>query len=224
MQIGQSDKSNASEYKMAWGHTIYHELMHLDPVIADKEVWDVAYGACNVARLAKKNGCTGDSKWPGWDPAHDKANSMNNADSFAFFASAAYFQDAFTLDKPGEAPDCDTSATDVADYTADVEGILYPPDDMVADLQNAQAPPDPSPDEIPAPDGPTPVYPIDPNSPPSGLATPFAGASAYFVSQPDASTTAAAAPTSGTPNSATASRSDGERFLHPATALVPPAS
>ena len=178
MKYGNSSPTNASEYKLAWGHTIYHELMHLDPVIAQDEVWDVTYGACNVARLAKKNGCTGDSKWPGWNPGLGKANSMNNADSWAMFASAAYFQSVLKLDSPGTAPDCDLSSTDIE--PADVEGILLPPGDMVSTLQTAKVPPDPDPSQIPAPDGPTPVLPIDANSPPSGLATPYADAVAYF--------------------------------------------
>ena len=33
MKIDKRDTQNASEYKNAWEHTIYHELMHLDPVI-----------------------------------------------------------------------------------------------------------------------------------------------------------------------------------------------
>ena len=32
MKNDKRNPSNVSEYKLAWGHTIYHELMHLDPV------------------------------------------------------------------------------------------------------------------------------------------------------------------------------------------------
>lgn len=32
MKYGNKNPSNASEYKLAWGHTIYHELMHMDPI------------------------------------------------------------------------------------------------------------------------------------------------------------------------------------------------
>ena len=181
---GRSDKNNASVYKSSWGHTIYHELMHLDPVISNQETWDVRYGACNVAKLASQAGCTGNLTLPGWNYERGKVNSVNNADSWALFASAAYFQYILDLDAPGTAPDCDLS--DPLPVFAEVEGILEPDGVMDAINSAATVPPDPSPDQIPAPDGPAPVMPIDPNSPPPGLATPYAGASAYYASLPDA--------------------------------------
>ncbi|KAI9858577.1 MAG: hypothetical protein M1813_007382 [Trichoglossum hirsutum] len=87
MDHGTINRNNTSAYKFTWGHTYYHELMHLDPVVAGEETWDAAYGACNVAKLAKANGCkTGP------------------------FPGAAYFQNAFNLKSPGQ-PDC-TNRTD----------------------------------------------------------------------------------------------------------------
>ncbi|KAH0564839.1 hypothetical protein GP486_001775 [Trichoglossum hirsutum] len=37
MNTGLISKTNASAYKFTWGHTYYHELMHLDPVVAPFE-------------------------------------------------------------------------------------------------------------------------------------------------------------------------------------------
>lgn len=182
---GRIDKSNATACKLTWGHTIYHELMHLDPVVADRRVTDVKYGACDVAKLAEYNGCTGDNDLPGWYRPRGEPNSLNKADSWAMYASAAYFQDTLKLDAPGTAPDCNTSAPfETADdeQIFGIEGVLETSDWMEPALVNTSSPPPPSPDQIPAPDGPTPVMPINPQSPPSGLATPFASAVSYFAS------------------------------------------
>ena len=183
MQKGHSDPRNATEYKRAWGHTIYHERMHLDPVIADREVWDVLYGPCRVARLANYNGCTGNGKFHNWDPAHGKPNSMNNGDSWAMFASAAYFQSKLGLDRPGEPPNCDINVRPDQPYKGSdtVEGIRLPPGDMPPDLFNARVPPEPTPEQEPAPEAPAAELPIDSNSPPKGLGKPFADAEKFLI-------------------------------------------
>ena len=196
MKNGDIDPTNATAYKFTWGHTIYHELMHLDPVIANEEVWDVTYGACNVAKLAKQNGCAGGS-WPGWNPKRGSASSLNNADSWTYFADAAYFQEALKMGSPGTPPDCDLTSAEVE--PVDPEGILYPDVDMPISLASLASPTAPSPDQTPAPDGPTPVFPFDPSSTPTGLATPYADAIAYFASMSSASSSSS--PVSSSPPS-----------------------
>lgn len=76
-QMGQGmiDKTTASSYKFTWGHTYYHELMHLDPLVSPKETWDPAYGACKVADLAKKSGCQ-EKLYP--KPRSEKWSSLLN--------------------------------------------------------------------------------------------------------------------------------------------------
>ena len=179
MRDGRIDPTNATAYKFTWGHTIYYELMHLDPVIAAEEVWDVTYGACNVAKLAKQNGCAGGS-WPGWNPKRGAASSLNNADSWTYFADTAYFQEALKMGSPGTPPDCDLTSAEVE--PEDPEGILYPDVDMPISLASLSSPTAASPDQTPAPDGPTPILPFNPSSTPSGLATPYTNAVAYFAS------------------------------------------
>ena len=96
---------------------------------------------------------------------------------------AAYFQNILKMDAPGTVPDCDLTKPFQAPTSMDIQGILEPDDEMDASLMSATVPPDPRPDQTPAPDGPTPMMPIDPNHPPPGLATPYPGASAYFASR-----------------------------------------
>jgi hypothetical protein len=67
IKMGDKDQNNASEYKFSWGHTIYHELAHLDPVIAGFETFDPAYRACPAAKLANQNGCSPPNP-PLWTP------------------------------------------------------------------------------------------------------------------------------------------------------------
>lgn len=190
MKEGQKQASNASEYKFSWGHTIYHELMHLDPVIANEEVWDVAYGACPVAKLANQNGCSySPVLWdpPGWKPKRGDPHSLINADSWAFFASGVFFQKGTKLTEPGRPiNDCGIYSGETLKnftYTGseyDPEGILLPTINRTDGTFNAQVPPDPAPENTPPDDPPTPSLPYVLSNLPSGLATPF-DAGAYFA-------------------------------------------
>jgi len=201
MSTGAKDATNASNYKLAWGHTIYHELMHLDPVIANEEVWDVAYGACPVAKIANQNGCSGDPLWtpPGWDSKkRGPPTSLNNADSWAFFASASYFQKAKELKEPGHAINtCGIytgeqidmgNVTSMIDYVP--EGILLPAENRTDGTYNAQVPPDPAPENTPPDDPPTPAIPYKVSDLPKGLATPFSAEAYFSTFKPSASPTA----------------------------------
>jgi len=190
MTTGHKEASNATEYKFSWGHTIYHELMHLDPVIANEEVWDVQYGACPVAKLANQNGCSYSPylwKPPGWDSKHGDPHSLINADSWAFFASGVFFQKAANLTEPGRpVNDCGIyQGATLTNFTYtgsqyDPEGILLPTVDRTDGTFDAQAPLDPAPENTPPDDPPTPSLPYVPSNVPSGLATPF-DAQAYFA-------------------------------------------
>lgn len=190
MNSGVKSASNASEYKFSWGHTIYHELMHLDPVIAAEEVWEVTYGACTVVKLANQNGCSGSPiLWNplGWNSNRGDPHSLINADSWAFFASGVYFQKAANLSEPGRPhDDCGIySGENLANFTYsgteyDPEGILLSTEDAPPDTINLQAPPDPAPENTPPDDPSTPALPYTLSSLPSGLATPF-DAAGYFA-------------------------------------------
>ncbi|KAL9064470.1 MAG: hypothetical protein Q9161_008845 [Pseudevernia consocians] len=221
MKNGRIDPANATAYKFTWGHTIYHELMHLDPVIANKEVWDVTYGACNVAKLAKQNGCAGGS-WPGWNPKRGAASSLNNADSWAYFADTAYFQEALKLGSPGTPPDCDLTSTEVE--PEDPEGILYPDVDMPLSLASLSSPTAASPDQTPAPDGPTPIFPFNPSSTPSGLATPYTNAVAYFASASSVSSSSSPVSSSLISSSPVSSSSVGSSPVSPGPVSSSPVS
>jgi hypothetical protein len=146
-------------------------------------VWDVIYGACNVRKLATQNGCGGGGwKVPGYDTKHGPATSINNADSWAFFASVAYFQKAMGLTAPGQPEDdCDinNTALNIAELAAGPEGIHYPSVNRNDSTYNATAPPDPAPENTPPEDPPTPVLPYTATTIQSGLAAPF-DAAAYF--------------------------------------------
>ena len=182
MKTGKKQASNANEYKMSWGHTIYHELMHLNPVIADEEVWDVVYGACMTAKLANQNGCSRKLLWnpPGWNAVRGDPHSMINADSWAFFASGSYFQTAANLTEPGYAlNDCGIYSSETLrnfSYAAleyAPEGILLHSVNRTDDTFDVQVPPDPAPENIPQEDPPTPSLPYVLSDLPSNLATPF---------------------------------------------------
>jgi GDSL-like lipase/acylhydrolase family protein/VCBS repeat protein len=189
MATGKRLATNASEYKNSWGHTIYHELVHLDPIIASEEVWDVTYGACTVAKLANQNGCSGRFLWnpPGWDNRNGEPHSLINADSWAFFASGVYFQKAAKLSEPGEAiNDCGIytgeSLTNFSQSSLEYvpEGILLPVIDRADGTYNNTSPTNPAPENMPPDDPPTPALPYTLSPLPPGLATPF-DALAYFA-------------------------------------------
>jgi len=190
MNTGHKDASNASEYKFSWGHTIYHELMHLNPVIANEEVWDVAYGACLAAKLANLNACNYNPVYwnpPNWKSARGEPHSLINAESWAFFASGTFFQKAQKLTEPGNAiNECGIYTPDNLEnftYTGseyDPEGILLPTVDRTDGTYDAQVPPDPAPENTPPDDPPTPSLPYALSDLPPGLATAF-DAGAYFA-------------------------------------------
>lgn len=189
MSTGAKEGSNASEYKFSWGHTIYHELMHLNPVISNEEVWDPAYGACPVAKLANQNGCSGNILWtpPRWDNDNGDPHSLINADSWAFYASGAYFQKGANLTEPGRAiNDCGIySGENLQNFTASgldyaPEGIKLPDDNRTDGTYYSEVPPDPAPENTPPDDPPTPSLPYVASDLPSDLATPF-DAAAYFA-------------------------------------------
>ena len=211
MNNGKKSASNASEYKFSWGHTIYHELMHLDPVIAAEEVWDVTYGACTVAKLANQNGCNySPVLWnpPGWKSERGGPHTLINADSWAFFASGVYFQKAAKLNEPGRPlNDCGIySGENLANFTYpgteyDPEGILLSTEDAPPDIINLQVPPDPAPENTPPDDPSTPALPYTPSSLPTGLATPF-NAEEYFATYVPAASSSVPPPASTTAPSA----------------------
>lgn len=211
MNDGKKSASNASEYKFSWGHTIYHELMHLDPVIAAEEVWDATYGACTVAKLANVNGCSNSqAPWipPGWKSERGDPHTLINADSWAFFASGAYFQKAANLSEPGRPiNDCGIyTGKNLANFTYpgteyDPEGILLSTEDAPPDVMNLQVPPDPAPENTPPDDPSTPALPYKLSSLPNGLATPF-NAEEYFATYVPAASSSVPPPASTTAPSA----------------------
>lgn len=190
---GKEDGDNPDTYKKAWGHTIYHELTHMDPVIARKEVWDPAYYACPARKLANQNGCSGDPVlWhpPRWDESkHGPAHTLINGDSWAFFASGSYFQKALALNEPASPiNDCGIySAETLSNYT------YFDPDDMAADsihgatvdrkgdTFDAKEPPQAAEENTPPEDPPTPSLPYEAADLPEDLATPFEDVDAYFA-------------------------------------------
>ncbi|KAL8999978.1 MAG: hypothetical protein Q9169_001223 [Polycauliona sp. 2 TL-2023] len=189
---GKEDGENPNTYKKAWGHTIYHELTHLDPVIAQNEVWDPAYYGCPVAKLANQNGCAYNPvSWhpPKWDEKrHGSAHSLINGDSWAFFASGSYFQKALELKVPARPlNDCGIfSGSSFDNYT------WFDPDTMAADGVrqatvdrkngfDAKEPPQVAKENTPPEDPPTPSLPYKAADLPKGLATPFSDVDAYFA-------------------------------------------
>ena len=190
---GKEDGNNPDTYKKAWGHTIYHELTHLDPVVAAKEVWDPAYYACPARKLANQNGCSyNPARWkpPGWDESkHGPAHTLINADSWAFFASGSYFQKALKLGAPAEPfNDCGIySGENFSNYT------YFDPDDMAPDGRllatvdrkgdtfNAKAPPQVSLENTPPESPPTPSLPYKVADLSKDLATPFMDVDTYFA-------------------------------------------
>ncbi|KAI0537847.1 hypothetical protein GGR58DRAFT_501762 [Xylaria digitata] len=163
MNLGLIDKANASAYKYTWGHTIYHELMHLDPVVATEPVGDIEYGACNSSRLAS---------------AYGAKSTTKNAESWALFADTAYYQDAWSMSKPGK-PDCRPGVRSETDTDIWFEGVF----NRTGDSFSAATIPTVAPSESPLASAPTPVLPFNPSSTPAGLATPFTDAVAWFASQ-----------------------------------------
>ncbi|KAL8671349.1 MAG: hypothetical protein Q9168_004159 [Polycauliona sp. 1 TL-2023] len=204
---GKADGDDPNTYKKAWGHTIYHELTHLDPVIAQKEVWDPAYYGCPVAKLANQNGCSYNPvSWhpPKWDEkAHGPAHSLINGDSWAFFASGSYFQKALDLKEPARPlNDCGIfSGSSFDNYTwfdpdtMAADSLVEPPDDRKDGTFDAKAPPQVAEGDTPPDDPPTPSLPYKAADLPAGLATPFSDADAYFA----AYTPAAMRPPTTTP-------------------------
>lgn len=186
---GKEDGENPDTYKKAWGFTIYHELTHLDPIIATEEVWDPAYYACPARKLANQNGCSGKSLWtpPGWDEKkRGTAHTLINGDSWGFFASSAYFMKALELKEPGEPKnDCGIySGESYSNYT------WFDPKEMAPDSEPAESkdvtnessvvPSGPGEDDHQPPeDPPTPTLPYKVSDLPKELATPF-DAKEYF--------------------------------------------
>lgn len=190
---GKEDGDDPNTYKKAWAHTIYHELTHMDPVIAQKEVWDPAYYGCPARKLANQNGCAYDPvSWhpPKWDEKkHGPAHTLINADSWAFFASGSYFQKALKLKAPASPlNDCGIyTGESLANYT------WFDPDDMAADgtleatvdrkgdTFDAKEPPQVAKEDEPPEDPSTPALPYQGGDLPQGLAAPFEDADAYFA-------------------------------------------
>ena len=112
---------------------------------------------------------------------------MINADSWAFYASGAYFQQANSLSEPGRTiNDCGIySAANFTNFSYSSleyapEGILLPSIDRDDGTYNASVPPDPAPENTPLDDPPTPALPYNATSLSPGLATAF-NATAYFA-------------------------------------------
>lgn len=200
MSTGEIEASNAAVYDLSWGHTVYHELTHLWPVIANEEVWDVTYGACLTAKLANQNGCSGKVFWDptNWDREHGAPHSLINADSFSYFASGSFFQKAMQLKTPGRPiNDCGIfNALNYNNYTISENGSLSyfaPTVNATGDAFYARVPPDPAPENVPPDDPPTPSLPYVLSDLPPGLATPF-DAISYFASYTPAAVSSASAP------------------------------
>ena len=171
MNIGEIDRNNGSAYKFTWGHTYYHELMHLDPVVASEQTYDPVYGACDIADLAAQNGCEKKpyKYWGEW-------SSLLNADSWAQFASTVYFQSVFNLGEPGR-PDCRMNSFDEDNPELSWGGAR----DRQGDSFNAQSPPPAPASAGPSTPAPTPVLPYDPAAAiPKGVAAPYKDAVAFF--------------------------------------------
>lgn len=205
MSNGRKKPENASEYKFSWGHTIYHELMHLDPVIANEEVWDISYDACEIAKIANQNGCNYTPVgWmpPTWNPKRGQPHSLINADSWAFFASSVLFQKALKLKSPGRAINtCGIySGASLSNYTADSvpEGILLPTVNRTDGTFDAKVPPNPRPENIPPEDPPTPSLPYVSSDLPQDIATPF-NAVAYFATYTPSAASTSSSTTPPTP-------------------------
>ena len=186
--FGDKDENNATEYKFSWGHTIYHELAHADPVIAGFETFDPAYRACDVAKLAYQNGCSGDIRWvpKGWTSKTKKPNTLINADSYAFFASGVYFQNMLKLSQPATAEkSCDITKADDSQNVimGDPEGYLLDPVNRTDGTYYAKQPTNPAPENTPPDDPPTAPVPYTGRPLPTDLAMPFAPgeAQAYFA-------------------------------------------
>ncbi|MCJ1247583.1 hypothetical protein MMC30_004798 [Trapelia coarctata] len=187
MERKEIDPTDASVLKLTWAHTYYHELMHLDPLVAVKETWDPAYDACECERLARDRGC----KKGSWKAANGKkwdTSTLLNADSWAMFASVAYFQKALSTKAPARAHNCGKKASTLASAGSSesnpllVEGISWgtfdakAPNRDIAALKSflgydptlKQRPPTPK-DGMPAPPPPVPPipYPLKPTNPSS---------------------------------------------------------
>ncbi|KAL8891285.1 MAG: hypothetical protein Q9215_001698 [Flavoplaca cf. flavocitrina] len=190
---GKEDGDDPNTYKKAWAHTIYHELTHLDPVIARKEVWDPAYYGCPAAKLANQNGCsyTGEVwKPPKWnEEEHGPAHTLINGDSWAFFASGSYFQKALKLKEPARPlNDCGIFSGESFDNYTYFDPDEMAPDsiheatvDRKGDTFDAKEPPQVAEEDTPPEDPPTPAIPYEAADLPEGLAVPFEDADAYFA-------------------------------------------
>lgn len=198
------DAYNASEYKFSAGHTIYHELSHTNPVIAGFQVLDPAYRDCKAAKLAYWNGCSGPIRWnpDDWDNSTGLANTLINADSYAFFASAVYFENSLKLNNPAYATnDCDIYSPDnIKNLTlGDPEGYLEEASNRTDGTYEWKQPTNPAPENTPPDDPPTPPVPYTLRDLPTDLAAPFAAgeAQAYFATYQasDGSATTAAVST-----------------------------
>ncbi|KAI9680521.1 MAG: hypothetical protein M1817_003961 [Caeruleum heppii] len=192
MDDGQIDKSNASAYKFTWGHTYFHELMHLYPVVAEFDVKDHGYGACRVASLAASSGCT-PRDWDNGDQVIAGASSLTNADSWTFFADAAYFQEAWRLNEPGQ-PDCGSG------FSQSIPEVWWEsPSDRTDATFEARSPPPPDAKASALNNAPTPVLPFDLDAAvPNGVATPYPDAEAYFSSLFSSSTSSSKVPQAST--------------------------
>ena len=197
---GTLDRYDAQNYKKAWGFTYIHELMHLDPIIADKEVWDVAYGSCDVAKIAYQNRCSGPVYW--WPPGSRYRGDpvlLNNADSFAFFGAASLSKYRLGMGEPAKANDtCDIknpnnlanetySIWDATSATAKetiVDGVLLATDNRTDGTYNYTVSPNPGGGNTPADDEVVPLLsPYSSRPLPTDLARLYADAVAYFSSR-----------------------------------------
>ncbi|KAH0564838.1 hypothetical protein GP486_001774 [Trichoglossum hirsutum] len=125
--------------------------------------------------MARRRGCT-----PGPYNGNPNTATTQNADSWAMFASAAFFTRAWNLQSPPQ-PDCSSPLTDYDN--SNPEGSREPDTNRTDASFNSPLPPPADPAANPLPDGPVPSLPFDPNGPRlTGVATPFPGAEAYFSS------------------------------------------
>lgn len=147
MTDGTLDRYDPDNYKKAWGFTFVHELVHLDPIIAEKVVDDVAYYSCDTRKIAYQNRCDGPIRWKP-KGINRRPVSLNNADSFAFFGAASLFKYRLGLGKPAEAIEtCDirnASAGGTPVHETMFEGDWLAADNRTDGTYNYTIPPNPN--------------------------------------------------------------------------------
>lgn len=152
------DRYDAQNYKKAWGFTYFHELMHVSPIIADDDAWDVVYGSRPVAKLAYWNNVDGPVRWKPKNTGSYRGSevSLNNADSFAFFGASSLFKYRLGFgEQPKAKNTCDFyNPHTYADESTEtiVDGVMLATENRTDGTYNYTVPPNPDPGNTPAND------------------------------------------------------------------------